>query len=163
MLIAKILKGIPDTCKMSSFINMPSPISELIKEYNKYCFTKNVGEIVTGDTTGEQLKASIRSLNTEDQIALLDKYQKAITSYDDPITQNNSSDEHEIRNIKSFSIKALLIFLLSVTFMSTYYYLNSDGDGEKEKKVMETMTVTTKDVFNTIFGVKPEQKKEKEK
>lgn len=159
MLVSKVLRGIPDNCKMSSFINMPSPISELISEYNRFSFTKDIGHVITGETTGLELKENIRKLDPEDQILLLDKYQKAIVNYDDPITSKESG---EITNIRLFSIKAFLIFTLAVSFMSTYYYINSDGDGEKEKKVMEAMTVTTKDVFNTIFGIKPEEKKPKE-
>lgn len=161
MLIKKILKSIPDDCKMSAFNNMPSPITNLITDYNKICFSKNNSHVITGDTTGLQLKESIRNLDAEDQLQLLDKYKKAVASYIDPTSLNDLAEEKELLGIKVFTVKLLLLFFLTLTLISAIFYMNTGNTDIKDNKLINAVTISTKDVFSTIFNVKPKKDKEK--
>ena len=160
MLVKKILRGIPDEYKMSSFINVACPVTDLINEYNKYCYTKSVGTLITGETTGLELKENIRQMDPEYAMQLLSNYQKAVTNYDNPVTPADEDEKKTILGIKSFSIKALLVFFISMALILTISYLNTSTEPDKEKKVLTAVSVSTKDIINTIFGIKPKTDKE---
>lgn len=114
MLLKAILSGISDEKIVDSHVVIPTPLRDMIRNYNKIALHDQRMPMVTEETTGAQLKEAIGSLSADDQIALLYAYSEANKKHDASAVQSEDPilvEEKKLRVLLTkFFIACLAIF-----------------------------------------------------
>jgi hypothetical protein len=156
MLVEKVLKVIPDNSRLSSFINMPSPIRDLIEDFNKAAINTDGVELVTGDTTGAELKNRIGLLPADAQLELINNYTANVEHIDQPLNYRRREEETETKHIKRFTIKTVIatgaLLVALVICMNVYFY--EKVDDKSTASIVSSVVGTTKDIVKFILGLK---------
>lgn len=114
-IVLAILDGVADGRIMDTHIVIPTPLRDLIRNYNKIALNDAKLPAVTEETTGAELKKAISMLEPADQVAVLNSYCQALRTADQPEKSSVGEDRRLrqlIRRIFMMSLGTLLLVLV---------------------------------------------------
>lgn len=115
-IVQAILAGISDGRIIDSHVVMPTPLRNLVLNYNKIAMNDAKLPVVTEETTGIELKIAISMLDPADTVALLHTYCQAIRKADEP-TNPESKILVEEKRLRQLVTRLIIISLVIMALM----------------------------------------------
>lgn len=116
MLVQAILSGVSNESLIDSHVVIPTPLRDLLRNYNKIAMNDARLPVVTEQTTGAELKKAIAMLEPADQVALLHTYSQATRKFDEPVTSEDHSVTEE-RKLRAVMRKIIFLCLSTLGLM----------------------------------------------
>ncbi len=154
-LLEAVLAGISDTTTVASHPAGPSPFTELVRDYAYQCGRDDRLPKVTGESMGRELKDGIGLLETNIQLALLNRYAHATKDLDSPSEYDPvvlDAQSKGLRTLVYWIGGGLLVFMLAVlvgVVIATAVHMNVITEGDALRNLMET----SKDLVELFLDV----------
>lgn len=155
-LLEAILAGISDTRMLGDHTGGPSPLDELIKAYHRASKNDDRLPVISGDSTGRELKDAISHLTPEVQVELLARYNHATKNLSTPTEYDPKVIKAETQTLSKqiyWLAGGLIFFMTSVLIgaaIATAVHMNIIS----EDSVVHNLIESAKDMVELFFDIK---------
>lgn len=154
MLVHAILKGIADTRTIDAHISIPSPLRDLIEQYNKIARNDDRLPAILASSTGKELKDAVNLMDPEIQVAMLHKYSIATKTLDTPTVYAEDPIKSDERRFRLYVAKVLVtgLIVLMLVVIGAVIALSVKSGALANEGLISTIMTTATEIIKVMIG-----------
>lgn len=153
-LVHAILKGIADHRPIDNHISIPSPLRDLIEQYNKVAINNDNLPNILASSTGADLKKAVGMMDPEIQVAILHKYSVATKTLDTPTVYAEDPVRVDERRFRLYVAKLLItgVIVLALIVIGAVIALSVKSGAIANEGLISTIMTTATEIIKVILG-----------